>query len=423
MISKMTSSKVAVSFGEGKHSDSVYVEAKQEYTIRLITLMEKQFFRIFEQEYDRVFAEIQTDDEILERFQDRLMKISEWNQIYVDDLYDRFLREENCKDWYDQLIGAVFVANIRVMASIRTRAPKETLQIDIPRGNYFFHHSLIQVARNMYYKPYLFYQMRNDDDMMSDKTTGIFTMIYQGIESSIRILLPVNSLMNSYLPLQNEPTENGKNEKEENEKEENEKEENEKEENEKEENEKEENESDGEEETDAYALPSVSLDNEKEEEEEEEEDDESGIEEEDDESVIEEGIEEPMNHDAEEEDEVEVGSPIASSSGMLEETNEIEELENRIIEAPILPSQEETKIDESHSAKEIHLGDLPLNQARYKMIRPHLISEEQVARERQQQQQEKEMKEENQEEKTERKGFFLESEESDEEEEGFFSRG
>jgi Cobalamin biosynthesis protein CobT (nicotinate-mononucleotide:5, 6-dimethylbenzimidazole phosphoribosyltransferase) len=265
----MTSSKVAVSFGEGKHSDSVYVEAKQEYTIRLITLMEKQFYRIFEQEYDRAFAEIQTEDEILERFQDRLMKISEWNQIYVDDLYERFLREENCKDWFDQLIGAVFVANIRVMASIRTRAPKETLQIDIPRGNYFFHHSLIQVARNMYYKPYLFYQMRNDDDMMSDKTTEIFKIIYQGIESSIRILLPVNSLMNSYLPLyggeqvdaeeQNQKQEDEEKQEENQEEEESQQEEEKQEEEEEENQEEEENHEEGE---SPYDLPSVSLDTE-----------------------------------------------------------------------------------------------------------------------------------------------------------------
>ena len=129
---------------------------------------------------------------LLKEFQEALESIPLWNSKIIDNEYARFKNASNC-EWLENLIKAAFV-------ELSERLTKGTKNIDndIPKGEFFIHTCYINIAREMWRQPQLFYhglstleKKQNEDDIKS--------IIHKVISDTIRNSLPLEDIVDNYL--------------------------------------------------------------------------------------------------------------------------------------------------------------------------------------------------------------------------------
>jgi hypothetical protein len=183
-----------------KFNIAVLVDAKQEYTHQLVQLLYPQIYVGIKSIYDaaKQFCEESNDANILKKFQILLSNVPKWNMDRIQDEFKRIQRNTEC-DWIEDLITAVFVSHTKVLTAIQLKSNnKKTIQLNVPEGPFFVHKCYTEVARGFWKRPYLLNHKLSNIDMQRNLADSE-ELIKNGIQETVRRMLPVRHILKEYL--------------------------------------------------------------------------------------------------------------------------------------------------------------------------------------------------------------------------------
>ena len=181
----------------GGDSVNVYAEAKTEYTRQLCQNLTPAFHIYFldlfkyAKENTKEFLQVGWD------FQELLQEIPDWSQDKVLRETEKIIRESRC-DYLEELLTAVFIAHTKVLSAIRITTKQKKLQLTIPKLDHFLHRTLRETGRLIWGNTFLFLDEGNSIDRQKNMRQVEF-IIQEGIQQSIRSLLPVKTILREYL--------------------------------------------------------------------------------------------------------------------------------------------------------------------------------------------------------------------------------
>jgi hypothetical protein len=181
----------------GGDSVNVYAEAKSEYTRQLCQILTPAF-QIYFLDLLKIAKEKDSDARrMLWNFQALLQEIPDWSQDKVIRETEKIQRESNC-DYLEELLTAVFIAHTKVLSAIRITTKNKKLQITIPKIDHFLHRTLRETGRLLWGNAFLFAEQGSPIDRQKNMRQ-VEALIQDGIQQSIRSLLPVKTILREYL--------------------------------------------------------------------------------------------------------------------------------------------------------------------------------------------------------------------------------
>jgi hypothetical protein len=173
------------------------VETKKEYTTHLIQLLTPMIYDGILSVYEDA-KKSSNEIETLKIFQMLLRKIPSWSDYIIEQETNRILKISTKGDIFEDLIKAVIKSNIMLLTNTSPEN-KDKLKIkhDITT-NKFIHNAYIEVARNIFQNPYLFYHNYTSYQLKKNQRDAN-EIIKNSIIESIRKLLPINIILQNYL--------------------------------------------------------------------------------------------------------------------------------------------------------------------------------------------------------------------------------
>jgi hypothetical protein len=181
----------------GGDSVNVYAEAKSEYTRQLCQILTPAV-QLYFLETLKLAKEKDTDTrKMLWNFQALLQEIPDWSQDKVLRETEKIIRESNC-DYLEELLTAVFIAHTKVLSAIRITTKQKKLQLSIPKLDHFLHRTLRETGRLLWGNAFLFADNGSPIERQKNMRQ-VEALIQEGIQQSIRSLLPVKTILREYL--------------------------------------------------------------------------------------------------------------------------------------------------------------------------------------------------------------------------------
>ena len=138
---------------------SVLVAARDEYIEQLkcilIPLLTQGFNSIYQDA-----LKISEDKKTIDKFQELLKQIPQWNQTILQEESKRI--KKKCPYIMD-IVTAIFVTNVKILASVRLKGSKEDIRVKIPTSDIFVHGIYIESAQQIFYDPFLFYHKNENN--------------------------------------------------------------------------------------------------------------------------------------------------------------------------------------------------------------------------------------------------------------------
>jgi hypothetical protein len=186
--------------------DYFLVDAKQEYTTYLISILTPSIYNGFKDIYEQS-KKIQNTNSVFKNFQILLSNVPQWNNYLLEKEVSHIIKETSC-DWLDNLITAVFVSHSKILTSVKVgnyKPKSKKIDLKIPDTINFIHQCYLESARVFYKNPLLFL------DDPKKVTTEVYLKNYQIIKNTIkdsilmtiRKMLPFKNILNEYLSLEN----------------------------------------------------------------------------------------------------------------------------------------------------------------------------------------------------------------------------
>ena len=139
---------------------NVMVEAKKEYTAQLCNIMCPFMIETFVATYNES-ENISKGKKVLLQFQRLLKDVPNWNDHMISEHNSRLLN--NCS-WFNDLLAAVFVSNVKILSSVRLKAQNAKISVKLPTNERFIHTCYINAAKDLYKDPYMFTEDNDDID-------------------------------------------------------------------------------------------------------------------------------------------------------------------------------------------------------------------------------------------------------------------
>jgi hypothetical protein len=179
-------------------NSSIFSYAKLEYTNQLIDTLSPHIFDGVKSVYDeakKTYSKENSKSTLL-FFRLFLEKVPTWSNEIIETETNRII-EASCCDWLDDLITAVFISHTKILTSIGSNH-NANVDLTIPKTVNFIHKCYINIAREIWKNPYLYNENINGTDYQVNMRT-IETIIKEGIENSIRRLLPIKEILKQHL--------------------------------------------------------------------------------------------------------------------------------------------------------------------------------------------------------------------------------
>ena len=192
-----------------EENNSIYVQAKIEYTKQLINHIQAHIFDGVKSIYDdsKDLYKQNSSSSILFIFRTLLEKVPEWNNEIIVNETDRIIEESKC-DYLDDLLTAVFISHTKILMSISANT-SDKINLVVPKLSNFIHKCYVNIARNLWKNPLLFSENVSGMEYQKNLKT-IEDIICEGIENSIRFSLPVKDIIKGQLDLQEKEKEKEK---------------------------------------------------------------------------------------------------------------------------------------------------------------------------------------------------------------------
>ena len=190
---------------------NILVEAKKEYTNQLQKLLRPRIYEGFKSIYEDIINigykeleenKIQTSS-LIKTFQKMLKEVPQWNQEMINNEYNRILKISNC-DYFENLIEAVFIANIKILTSVQINNNSKNININIPQSSHFMHKCYIKSANEIYKNPYIFDNSKNlTPKEKHNNLREVLLLIDNSINNAISDLLPIGDILKQGLTKNN----------------------------------------------------------------------------------------------------------------------------------------------------------------------------------------------------------------------------
>lgn len=168
---------------------SVLCAAKEEYLNQLKYYLAPIIQEGFESIYED--ALLNEPSAPLRQFQIFLKQIPKWNQSILDGETKRI--RDKCTFLMD-LVTAIFVSHVKILASVRLGGDHKNIKLKIPTSEIFIHGIYVQAAEYFYYEPFPFSDFRLHKNKEIIKQT-----IEETIEETISSLIPIQDILQEYL--------------------------------------------------------------------------------------------------------------------------------------------------------------------------------------------------------------------------------
>jgi hypothetical protein len=179
---------------------NLLVETKNEYTIRLVNILNPLIFEGLVSVYNDA-KKAACDGDVLKVFQSFLRQIPKWNQELIEQETSRIINASKSYDWLNDLIKATLKANLVILM----HNPTSNKQTRIDQSYYqnirtseFIHKVYIECARELWNNPYLMYHSYPPLEIKRNQRDTI-CIIKDAIKEAIRKLLPVKHILQTYL--------------------------------------------------------------------------------------------------------------------------------------------------------------------------------------------------------------------------------
>ena len=185
-------------------SDSVIVEAKQEYTRQLCNVIKPVVYESIFNTYTEVVTNTENIDNVLIQFQEALKQIPKWNSDVITEHVNAVL--DSCA-FFNYLLSVVFLSNVRILSAVRmNHSGKKKIKIVVPTNDKFVHEVFKNVAKNIYNDPYLF-SIKRYNGNVTNNIREVFDVIDVTVRDTIRGLLPFQNIIESYVTQQEDDDE------------------------------------------------------------------------------------------------------------------------------------------------------------------------------------------------------------------------
>ena len=165
---------------------NVIVAAKDEYTKQLITLLQPEIYDLLK----NVFINSQKIN--LRRklsysnYQKELKQVPHWSSYTLEEYLQKI---NNRYPYLMDLITAIFVSHVKILACVRIKADDKPIKIKVPNLNNFLHKIIINASEQIYYCP----------DIINDDKEKLFNIINTSITDTITNQVPLEYILNEYL--------------------------------------------------------------------------------------------------------------------------------------------------------------------------------------------------------------------------------
>ena len=174
---------------------NVLVEAKNQYTKRLINTLVNHIYDGIQSIYD---DSIKLEDEnVFGKFQEMLKQVPKWNQEMIDQETQRIVNTSDC-EWLADLITAVFLSNTRILTAVRLNSAKDSIDLKIPKLSHFVHKCYIECAREFYKNPFIFDNTISKGIQQKNMRESL-SLIAQSIQAAIDRMLPYEQILMQYI--------------------------------------------------------------------------------------------------------------------------------------------------------------------------------------------------------------------------------
>lgn len=148
-------------------------------------------------QYDTSKAESPRPTEIVKTYQKVLKEVTLWNNHIVQAETERILGDS--KTMLQNLLAAIYISNLKIMASIRISKGVSYVSLTIPSCESFIHRIYIECARILYQNPYIMHMREHDPVELFKRSARLGEIVSMAIERATRAMLPVRELLEEYL--------------------------------------------------------------------------------------------------------------------------------------------------------------------------------------------------------------------------------
>jgi hypothetical protein len=173
---------------------SVLVAARDEYIEQLKCIVVPLLIQGFNSIYSDALR-ISNGKHTIMKFQELLKEIPHWNQTILQEESKRIKRK--CQYIMD-IVTAIFVSNVKILASVRLKGNSENIRVKIPTSDIFIHSIYIEAAQQIFYDPFLFYHKSNLGKTQESKE-HVRRVIRYSVDETIRQMLPFDDILQEYL--------------------------------------------------------------------------------------------------------------------------------------------------------------------------------------------------------------------------------
>tara|TARA_Y100000389_G_scaffold123807_1_gene121152 strand:- start:2717 stop:3730 length:1014 start_codon:yes stop_codon:yes gene_type:complete len=168
--------------------------AKEEYTAQLTRILSPLILQGIESIYEDA-KELSNEQNLMRQFQELLKEVPKWNNNMIKEECQRILQTQ---DWMHELVTAVFVTNVKILTSVKLVKKQSQFKLKMPSFETFIHAVYIEIAKTFFDDPFVMYHNESVEQLNKNRKNSL-KIIKENIEETIRILLPVQNILQEYM--------------------------------------------------------------------------------------------------------------------------------------------------------------------------------------------------------------------------------
>ena len=170
---------------------NILVEAKREYVGQLCLLMCPVMIETFEDLYEESYK-LSKGRKVLVMYQKLLKEVPNWSDAMSKQHTDNIT---NRCAWFNDLLAAVFVSCVKILSAVRLNKDNKKISLKLPTNEVFIQTCYNNAAKDLYRDPYIYHETQNEHTR-NDKLYERFSAC---IETSIKELIPVQQILQTYM--------------------------------------------------------------------------------------------------------------------------------------------------------------------------------------------------------------------------------
>lgn len=172
--------------------------AKAEYVAYMVSILSRGIREGLIAQHETALEQSPGYTAEIDTYQRVLRQTKLWNSTIIGKEADRVLGDN--RKIFPNLLAAIYVSQVKILASVKINKGSSTVQITIPSNESFIHAIYIECARILFNNPLLIYIGRNlSPQKVCERNTNLDKVVLDGITEAIRVMLPVRDILYEYL--------------------------------------------------------------------------------------------------------------------------------------------------------------------------------------------------------------------------------